>query len=435
MQDISNKSELPLAETRIDIKRNEQSHDGLVCSFDLGGGLVLKPTVDGDVTSKGAIVAKINELPSCGSLVTSKGNLQTGYHLVEIEGETDQSLLQMPFKDIVSTLNRIKSTALKNNEGIRKEGRESQGLELYFCPPGALASTLHGQNNAERSSIDPLTVCCPWNQNTYAETPLHVACRYGNPEIVKSMIQFIPANQKSKMAEKQSWKNFNGDTPIHLAVLKDHPTCAKYLIETGVTLGSTNSMGWKEWDLCDSHFGSHTSIDMALLPTKMKTNREENRIIQEHSMTLKKLFLREIRSQRTSSKCDFVLVFGSDNYQQCKYLYEAFKNRSEETLGIALGCDPISEPPQEQYVSRGSHFHWPGVKEDDGPFSSWFKFLSQRKKRIFMKIYCNEEDLNAWAQEMNFKHKIRGRNNTGFSMQMNPSNSNRFDRAIGKQSF
>ena len=30
-------------------------------------------------------------------------------------------------------------------------------------------------------------------------------------------------------------------------------------------------------------------------------------------MTLKKLFLREIRSQRTSSKCDFVLVFGSDN--------------------------------------------------------------------------------------------------------------------------
>ena len=25
-----------------------------------------------------------------------------------------------------------------------------------------------------------------------------------------------------------------------------------------------------------------------------------------------------------------------------------------------------------------------------------------------MKIYCNEEDLNAWAQEMNFKHKVRG---------------------------
>ena len=92
----------------------------------------------------------------------------------------------MPFKDIVSTLNRIKSTILKKDEGIRKEGRESQGLELYFCPPGALASTLHGQNNEKqkqpRSGIDSLTVCCPWNQNTYAETPLHVACRYGNPE-------------------------------------------------------------------------------------------------------------------------------------------------------------------------------------------------------------------------------------------------------------
>ena len=305
----------------------------MVCSFDLGGGLVLKPTVDSDATSKGAIIAKINELPSYGSLQTSKVNLQKGYYLVEIDGETDQNLLQMPFKDIVSTLNRIKSTILKKDEGIPKEKRESQGIELHFCPPEVLASTLHGQDNEKqkqpRSCIDSLTVCYSWNQNAHAETPLHVACRHGNPEIVKSMIQFIPANQKSKMAEKQSWKNFNGDTPIHLAVLKDHPTCAKYLIETGVTLGSTNSMGWKEWDLCDSHFGSHTSIDMALLPVKMKTNREENRIIQEHSMTLKKLFLREIRSQRTSSKCDFVLVFGSDNYQQCKYLYEAFKNEAK----------------------------------------------------------------------------------------------------------
>ena len=25
-----------------------------------------------------------------------------------------------------------------------------------------------------------------------------------------------------------------------------------------------------------------------------------------------------------------------------------------------------------------------------------------------MKIYCSDEDLNIWAQEMNFKHKVRG---------------------------
>ena len=223
---------------------------------------------------------------------------------------------------------------------------------------------------------------------------------------MKSMMQFMPANVKSMMANTILEK-FNGDTPIHLAVLNNYAKCTKYLIETGVTLGSTNSMGWKEWDR-DSHFGSRTSIDMALLPTRMKRNQEENRNMQERRMTLNRLFAQEIRLQRTSSKCDFVLVFGIKEYQQCKYLYEAFKNRSEETLGIALGCDPISEPPQEQYDPYGSHFHWPGVKKDDGFISSWFKFLSQRKKRIFMKIYCNENDLNAWAQEMNLKHKIRG---------------------------
>ena len=72
------------------------------------------------------------------------------------------------------------------------------------------------------------------------------------------------------------------------------------------------------------------------------------------------------------------------------------------------GCDPISEPPQGQYDPYGSHFHWPGVKKDDGFISSWFKFLSQRKKRIFMKIHCDDKYLNTWAQEMNLKHKIRG---------------------------
>ena len=69
---ISNKSESLSVETRIDITRNEQSHDGLVCLFDPGGGLVLKPTVDGDVTSKGAIVAKINELPSAAVWTPAK---------------------------------------------------------------------------------------------------------------------------------------------------------------------------------------------------------------------------------------------------------------------------------------------------------------------------------------------------------------------------
>ena len=115
--------------------------------------------------------------------------------------------------------NRIKSTILKKDEGIPKEKRELQGIELHFCPPEVLASTLHGQDNEKqkqpRSGIDSLTVCYSWNQNAHAETPLHVACRHGNHEIVKSMIQFMPANVKSMMAETRSWKNFNG---IHLYI-------------------------------------------------------------------------------------------------------------------------------------------------------------------------------------------------------------------------
>ena len=44
-----------------------------------------------------------------------------------------------------------------------------------------------------------------------------------------------------------------------------------------------------------------------------------------------------MKSQHTSSNCDFVLVFSTEHYEQCKHLYEAFKNASEETLDIVLG--------------------------------------------------------------------------------------------------
>ena len=46
-------------------------------------------------------------------------------------------------------------------------------------------------------------------------------------------------------------------------------------------------------------------------------------------MSLRTFFLRKMKSQHTSSNCDFVLVFGTEHYEQCKHLYEAFKNVSE----------------------------------------------------------------------------------------------------------
>ena len=34
------------------------------------------------------------------------------------------------------------------------------------------------------------------------------------------------------MANGKYWKNYNGDTPIHLAVLQNNPLCAKYIVES-----------------------------------------------------------------------------------------------------------------------------------------------------------------------------------------------------------
>ena len=104
------------------------------CSFDLGGGLVLKPTVEKDAKSKGAVVAHVNEPSSCGSLETSNGSLEMGYHLFQIGGKTDLDVLKMCYADIVNTLDRIKSTLLNKNVDLRREKRELPGILVHFLP-------------------------------------------------------------------------------------------------------------------------------------------------------------------------------------------------------------------------------------------------------------------------------------------------------------
>ena len=76
-------------------------------------------------------------------------------------------------------------------------------------------------------------------------------------------MNFFPYKIDEKWQTKD-WKNYNGDTPIHLAVLQNNPLCAKYIVETGVELGLINSMGWKEWDLCEAKFGSKTIVNVPM---------------------------------------------------------------------------------------------------------------------------------------------------------------------------
>ena len=360
-------------ETRVNIT-NTNNNDGTNGFYNVGGGLILKSTIKNDSHSDGAIIHRIEPDSFFSKMENRANDIRIGYHLTMIDDNNDdETALLMPFHEIVHQLESMKNvlTAKNNSEMLNVKGK-IPGFNLYFCKPEQVKDLLQEQenrlndNNTEYESgawINPLKACYPWIKNSYAETPLHVACRYGNPEIVKAMIEFLSIQDRREMANGKDWKNYNGDTPIHLAVLQNNPLCAKYIVETGVELGLINSMGWKEWDLCEAKFGSKTIVNVPMRNIvnnkKQKGNKKKHvanagnpvKIIREESqqeMSLRTFFLRKMKSQHTSSNCDFVLVFGTEHYEQCKHLYEAFKNVSEETLDIVLGCNRIANPKKNK---------------------------------------------------------------------------------------
>lgn len=68
--------------------------------------------------------------------------------------------------------------------------------------------------------------------NTQGETPLHLACRAGNLQIVEILLN-AGANLESK-------SSITGATPLLVAIAENHPDIAKLLIGKGANVNATN---------------------------------------------------------------------------------------------------------------------------------------------------------------------------------------------------
>lgn len=75
------------------------------------------------------------------------------------------------------------------------------------------------------------------------KTPLHTACKHGQTEVVKILIQSLKALIEATDTNLLEVTDANGNTPLHLACAVGKKALVELLIDNGASTTATNSEG------------------------------------------------------------------------------------------------------------------------------------------------------------------------------------------------
>ena len=75
------------------------------------------------------------------------------------------------------------------------------------------------------------------------KTPLHTACKHGQTEVVKILIQNLTTLIEISDTNLLEGTDANGNTPLHLACVGGNVTIVQLLVDHGASIIGTNSKG------------------------------------------------------------------------------------------------------------------------------------------------------------------------------------------------
>ena len=88
--------------------------------------------------------------------------------------------------------------------------------------------------------------------STSGDTPLHVACLWGQIDSVKMLLEGGIGGLKLDKTIDQNGGNKAGDTPLHKSVINSHGPIAEYLIYKGANMLKVNGSGLSPLDLANT---------------------------------------------------------------------------------------------------------------------------------------------------------------------------------------
>lgn len=147
-------------------------------------------------------------------------------------------------------------------------------------------------------------------QDSFGETALHIAARFGNDECARILIE---GTDDQKVDLELAEKNFSW-TPLHIAAVDGHFQVAKLLVEAGADVSRVDSSGWtaKEHAALRGHLPiaqlllEHTHVDEVVPSKSEEVNLDSNTATLRHEVAS----LGDRRSNAASRGTEPVKTFG-----------------------------------------------------------------------------------------------------------------------------